>query len=491
MSSHFRSSRHTVHRGGEAANQRRHAFRPLRLAILVSCLSIAGLLAAVVLPSSEAAAAPSLWSITSSPDQGTSSNYLYGVSCTGPMFCVAVGFYSDAGVAQTLIESWNGSTWSITSSPNQNANANYLSGVSCTSATNCVAVGDYYDNSGVLQTLTEAWNGSAWSITSSPNQGGGDNHLDAVSCTSPPTNCVAVGFFIGASGDQTLVESGNGTAWSITSSPSPGDENYLYGVSCTSSSNCVAVGGDESGSVIQTLIESWNGTAWSVPSSPSPGSNDNDLNAVSCTDAKDCVAVGQFSNGSSASQTLIESWDGTAWSVTSSPNHGKHGNDLIGTSCTSATSCVAAGVYATASGVTQPLIQSWDGTAWSITHSPHPSSGENSLQGVSCTSSSSCEAAGWSTNGSSVVQSLIETGTVPPTITKFTPLSGAVGKKVTISGTNLSGATAVTFNGTAAQITKDTATKIKTTVPTGATTGRIQVTTPGGTATSAASFTVT
>jgi len=62
---------------------------------------------------------------------------------------------------------------------------------------------------------------------------------------------------------------------------------------------------------------------------------------------------------------------------------------------------------------------------------------------------------------------------------------------VTITGLNLSGATTVTFNGTVATIVSDAATKIVTAVPTGATEGHISVTTPAGTATSKATFTVT
>ena len=77
-----------------------------------------------------------------------------------------------------------------------------------------------------------------------------------------------------------------------------------------------------------------------------------------------------------------------------------------------------------------------------------------------------------------------------PTITSFTPTSGAGGTSVVVTGTNLTGATAVTFNGAAAQtITVNSATQITATVPPAATTGTIAVTTPGGNATSAASFT--
>jgi IPT/TIG domain len=62
---------------------------------------------------------------------------------------------------------------------------------------------------------------------------------------------------------------------------------------------------------------------------------------------------------------------------------------------------------------------------------------------------------------------------------------------VTITGLNLSAATAVAFGGTPAAIVSATATQIVTTVPAGAATGRITVTTPAGTATSRTSFTVT
>ncbi len=80
---------------------------------------------------------------------------------------------------------------------------------------------------------------------------------------------------------------------------------------------------------------------------------------------------------------------------------------------------------------------------------------------------------------------------VPPTITSFTPSSGRVGTGVTISGANFMGATAVAFNGSAATFTVTSDTAILTTVPAGATTGPLSVTTPAGTALSARNFTVT
>src|ERR1035438_4595119 len=61
------------------------------------------------------------------------------------------------------------------------------------------------------------------------------------------------------------------------------------------------------------------------------------------------------------------------------------------------------------------------------------------------------------------------------------PTSGAVGAAVQILGTNLTGATSVTFNGTVAAFTVVSSTLITTTVPSGASTGEVQVTTPSGT----------
>lgn len=77
-----------------------------------------------------------------------------------------------------------------------------------------------------------------------------------------------------------------------------------------------------------------------------------------------------------------------------------------------------------------------------------------------------------------------------PTITSLGSSSGCEGSTITINGTNLSGATAVTIGGTAvASITSNSGTVIKAVIGSG-TTGNVKVTTPGGTATSAGTFTV-
>jgi hypothetical protein len=78
-----------------------------------------------------------------------------------------------------------------------------------------------------------------------------------------------------------------------------------------------------------------------------------------------------------------------------------------------------------------------------------------------------------------------------PTFTGFNPPNGSVGTSVTITGTSLTGATAVSFGGIAATAFKvNSNTQITATVPSKAKTGKIKVTTPEGSATSKQVFNV-
>ena len=94
--------------------------------------------------------------------------------------------------------------------------------------------------------------------------------------------------------------------------------------------------------------------------------------------------------------------------------------------------------------------------------------------------------------GETATSAGVFTVTQPPSITSFSPTSGAVGDPVTITGSHFSGVTAVAFHGTDAPgFSVDSDTQITVDVPTGATTGTITVTKGSNTATSATSFTVT
>ncbi|MEI6142765.1 MAG: T9SS type A sorting domain-containing protein [Mariniphaga sp.] len=92
---------------------------------------------------------------------------------------------------------------------------------------------------------------------------------------------------------------------------------------------------------------------------------------------------------------------------------------------------------------------------------------------------------GGTTYAGSYLLAIGKTVAAPPTITSFTPTSAGIGMTVTLTGTNFTGASAVSFGGAAASsFTVVSATSI-TAVVAGGTTGTISVTTPGGTANSA------
>jgi hypothetical protein len=78
----------------------------------------------------------------------------------------------------------------------------------------------------------------------------------------------------------------------------------------------------------------------------------------------------------------------------------------------------------------------------------------------------------------------------PPTVGSFLPPFGLVLTPVTIFGSSFSGATSVKFNGRSASFTVVDGGVILTTVPLGASTGKITVTTPAGTGVSATDFVV-
>ena len=78
-----------------------------------------------------------------------------------------------------------------------------------------------------------------------------------------------------------------------------------------------------------------------------------------------------------------------------------------------------------------------------------------------------------------------------PTLTHFTPTSGSVGTRVTLTGSGFLGAAAVAFNEVpASHFEVHSETSIEAIVPLDATSGPISVVTPGGTAVSSATFTV-
>ncbi len=292
---------------------------------------------------------------------------------------------NNTGTSLTQIQSWNGTKWSVQPSPGPRGS--WLFGVSCTATASCHAVG-WADNN--THALTERWNGQAWVRVANPLKDPMLVQLTGVSCVASDW-CTAVGLKFDDSVDQnatTLVASWNGKAWSIVPSPNRGTNfNALRAVSCFSRRSCIAVGSSFDGAsvITRTLIESWNGKAWSIVPSPNPHPNGlNMLQGVSCVSTTSCVAVGHHSTG-----TLIEKWNGRVWSAVPNATSGKSTAGLRSVSCASPSSCHAVGYDGNLT-----LIEAWNGKTWVVQPNPKTGGGYHHLEGVSSLSEISCLAVG-------------------------------------------------------------------------------------------------
>jgi hypothetical protein len=254
----------------------------------------------------------------------------------------------------------------------------------------CVAVG-------VAASATAA--AGSWSIVPSPNPSTSTRSwFSGVACPTT-SRCYAVGGTGGASSYATLVQRWNGTGWArmTSSNPSGTTAAELFDVACTGKNACTAVGYFESSGIYKTLIERWNGTAWSKVKSPNPsGSPDSELYDVSCPSSTFCAAVGAYEDGGTGNwKTLVAHWNGTTWSRVKSPNpSGSTDSELFSVSCTSATRCRAVG-FSTVGGGFVSLVERWNGTGWARMTSPDPpGTTDSELFQVSCTAKTFCMAVG-------------------------------------------------------------------------------------------------
>jgi hypothetical protein len=321
---------------------------------------------------------------------------LVGVSCVSASFCEAIGMPDESGSSASsspgFAEAWNGSSWSVQSMPSPAGAASVLlKGVSCVSASFCEAVGSYVSSDTTLS-LAEEWNGTAWTVQSTPNQAGVPTQLDGVSCVSA-TFCEAADFY-GA-----VAEAWNGTSWTTQSVPYPSGMNSpgLISVSCPSATFCEAVGVYDDPDVSPSgmlLADVWNGTSWQEQSLPSSGANSQVLDAVSCPSARFCEAVGDqeaFVSGVDTFHALADVWRGGAWHLQHPPSApGTAITDLTGVSCAAADDCEAGGYL--------PVrMEVWDGTSWAMQKAVNPAgAADNALDGVSCLTATFCEAVGTS-----------------------------------------------------------------------------------------------
>jgi len=323
------------------------------------------------LPANGQTQASSTFELVPTPNENPNSE-LFAASASSPNDIWAVG--------QSTIH-FDGSTWTAFSAPMiKGDNNSFLQGVVAISPTLAWAAGNVTDGAHRGQVI-EQWNGSKWSLFPGPKFGKKDQ-ANVFAMTSSSANDVwAIGSLVnlGSGLVSSLFEHWNGTEWTATTVES--NNQFLFGASADATNDAWSVGFRGSDN-IETAAMHWDGTNWRNVATPNVGEGTNKLNAVLALAPNDVWAVG-FSTPvappkQAATLTLIEHFDGTSWAVVPSPNVGPNSanqsNRLLGLTANSANDIWAFGSDFTAdgSGHQMTLLLHWDGTSWTVASSPSP-----------------------------------------------------------------------------------------------------------------------
>ncbi|HST05403.1 MAG TPA: S-layer homology domain-containing protein [Chloroflexia bacterium] len=306
-----------------------------------------------------------VWHLVSSPNFASGSNFLFGVKEVAPDDVWAVGYYTSTdSISRTLTLHWNGTDWNIVPSPNTEAHDNILRSVSASASNDVWAVGYSANADAIRGTLTLHWDGTQWSIVPSPNTTSPENVLQGV--TSVGADDVwAVGYHENRAliFTQTLTMHWDGTTWTVVSSPDTGTRAILYAITSLASDYVWAVGFYVDGNSIgQTLTLHWDGTQWDIVPSPN-GPGNSTLTAVDAHTANDIWAVGNYFHGPQESPPLVEHWDGSQWSIVPSPWFGGSYYELNAVVALASDDAWILGNR----DVDPSFILHWDGSQWSIT----------------------------------------------------------------------------------------------------------------------------
>jgi hypothetical protein len=335
--------------------------------------------AAAVVALPVAAAASVTWSTSFSPPK-RSGFEVAGFAARSAADVWAVGLRPGGRCQfQTLTQHWDGSAWTVVPSPSNTAVNSVLDGVTVAGSNEAWAVGTVGCPADQSRTLTEHWNGSAWSIVSSPNGGVTGNHfstLQAVTAISP-SDVWAVGSQAGirnrVPATVPLIEHWNGTRWSISPVPTAA-VGVLESVSATSASDVWAAGGGQQNGQ-STVALHFDGSSWKLVPVPTPPSTSGGLFAVKALSAADAWAVGEsFPNAGGNGKVLTDHWNGTSWQVVTAPPVGGPGalSALSWVDAAPGTGVWAVGFWVT-NAAGNSVVLHWTGTAWEEETTPSTS----------------------------------------------------------------------------------------------------------------------
>ena len=247
-------------------------------------------------------------------------------------------------------------------------------------------------------------NGNQFSFVYSPNIDSDvyqDNRLLAVSALSP-NDAWAVGQYWPKDAIQprSLVMHWSGKVWELVNVPVINHSDTLMGVATVSPTDAWAVGLSTDAVLARnyTMIQHWDGQAWSIVPSPNENFVSNQLQAVYAASPNDIWAVGYcYDPGDPKNETLIMHNDGTGWKL-----HTPFAGQLYGISGSGPNDIWAVGYHLTP-GVKKPLILHYDGRKWKQVAVPPVGSNIAHLNAVYAVSPKEAWAVGGVYHGFSII----------------------------------------------------------------------------------------
>jgi hypothetical protein len=300
------------------------------------------------------------WTAYPLPNVGVQENALLGVSMPSPGKAWAVGYYVNGSFEQqTLVEHFDGTTWSVVPSPSPGALHNILYGLAAISDSDVWAVGAEQDSTGLWHTLSEHWDGSAWSVVGAVDAGSNGNQFYAVTALAT-NNVYAVGQQAGAGfPGQALVEHWDGKAWSVVASPADSSASALpLGVTATSSSLAVVGQQETDTAPYTTYVAAGAPNALGLQSTPNAGTSENDLFAAATAADGSTWAVGWDINTTTGNHDpLVLQGVNGVWSLISTPSLGTGDSGLAAITGIPGGGLWAVGVTSTSKGNYSTLIE--------------------------------------------------------------------------------------------------------------------------------------
>jgi hypothetical protein len=297
--------------------------------------------------------------------------------------------------------------WQVIASPDPGDLGNGLADVVALSRSDAWAAGSQtsvIDGQLVTTPLVEHWDGSVWSVISTP--GGFTGGLGRL-LASTPSDIWSVGEKTRPEYATPLIEHFDGSAWKVVPSPQV-VLGYLFDVAGTSPKDIWAVGITRP-SAFATLIEHFDGSSWSVVPSPDPVRDAEylDLASVVALAPDDVWAVGGYHDESGVSRTFAEHWDGAAWSLVRTPNRGPGDNTLHGLTSVGG-NLWAVGSSTDRRGLYRTLSMRYDGASWSIVDTANAGAGGDELDAVAGDAAGGLWAVGGATDGADARRTLTE-----------------------------------------------------------------------------------